>query len=114
MSKGRRKTTSESVPARDPRQKHLTWPLTGEEVDEGIAAADRSTPGGRRDFALLLILARLGLRASDVLARRQRGEFIPRGKRGAEDADGLAETCRSSARVAELGEPATASVPVRC
>lgn len=60
--------------------------LTGEEVDKVIAAADRSTTRGCRDFAILLLLARLGLRASEVLALRiedvrwQGGEIIVCGK----------------------------------
>lgn len=60
--------------------------LTGEEVEQVIAAADRSTPRGRRDFAILLLLARLGLRASEVLAlelddvRWEAGEIVVRGK----------------------------------
>lgn len=31
-----------------------------------LASIDRRTPGGRRDYAILLLLARLGLRASEV------------------------------------------------
>ena len=31
-----------------------------------LASIDRRTPGGRREYAILLLLARLGLRASEV------------------------------------------------
>ena len=65
--------------------------LTGEEVEQVIAAADRSTPRGRRDFAIVLLLARLGLRASEVIAlelddiRWEAGEIVVRGKGGFRD-----------------------------
>lgn len=60
--------------------------LTGEEVEQVIGAADRTTARGRRDFAILLLLARLGLRASEVIAlqlddiRWEAGEIVVRGK----------------------------------
>ena len=36
-------------------------------VRQLLASIDRRTPGGRRDYAILLLLARLGLRASEVV-----------------------------------------------
>ena len=42
--------------------------LEPQEVERVIQACDRDTAVGRRDYALLLLLARLGLRASEVLA----------------------------------------------
>lgn len=42
--------------------------LEPQEVERVIQACDRDTTVGRRDYALLLLLARLGLRASEVLA----------------------------------------------
>jgi integrase len=33
-----------------------------------LAAPDRSTPTGRRDYAILLLLARLGLRAGEIVS----------------------------------------------
>lgn len=42
--------------------------LRKEEVERLLASCDRSTPTGRRDYALLLLLARLGLRAGEVVA----------------------------------------------
>lgn len=60
--------------------------LTAEEVERVIAAADRSTARGCRAFAILLFLARLGLRGSEVLAlelediRWDSGEIVVRGK----------------------------------
>lgn len=37
-----------------------------EEVEQLLSAIDRSTPKGKRDYAIILIAARLGLRASDI------------------------------------------------
>jgi len=60
--------------------------LTPEEVEKVIAATDRSTARGRRALAVLLLLARLGLRAGEVAAlqlddiRWKAGEIVIRGK----------------------------------
>jgi len=60
--------------------------LTAEEVERVIAATDGSTMRGRRALAILLLLARLGLRASEVVAlelndiRWDVGEILVRGK----------------------------------
>ena len=56
------------------------------EVSRILEAPDRTTGTGRRDYAILLLLARLGLRASEVLAlelgdlRWRTGEILIRGK----------------------------------
>lgn len=42
--------------------------LCREEVERTVDACDRNTPTGRRDYAILLLLARLGLRAGEVVA----------------------------------------------
>lgn len=44
--------------------------LNGEDVDRLIASCDLATPQGVRDRAILLLLARLGLRAGDILDMR--------------------------------------------
>ena len=60
--------------------------LTTEEVARILDEPDRTSPIGRRDYAVLLLLARLGLRSSEILAlelgdvRWRRGEIIVRGK----------------------------------
>jgi site-specific recombinase XerD len=60
--------------------------LSPEEVDRVLATPDRSTTRGRRDYAILLLLARLGLRASEVMTlelgdlRWRTGEIVVRGK----------------------------------
>jgi integrase/recombinase XerD len=60
--------------------------LAAEEVDRAIAAADRSTARGSRAAAVLLLLARLGLRAGEVVALElgdihwDVGEIVVRGK----------------------------------
>ena len=49
-------------------------------------STDRSTPRGRRDYAILLLLARLGLRASEIVSlelgdiRWRSGELVIHGK----------------------------------
>jgi site-specific recombinase XerD len=42
--------------------------LSPEQITRALAATDRSTPGGRRDYAILLLLARLGLRAGEIVS----------------------------------------------
>jgi site-specific recombinase XerD len=65
--------------------------LTSEEVDRVLVAPDRATATGRRDFAILLLLAKLGLRSSEVLSlelgdmRWRTGEVLIRGKGGRQD-----------------------------
>jgi integrase/recombinase XerD len=60
--------------------------LTAEEVERVIAAIDRSTARGLRAVAILLLLARLGLRAGEIVALElddihwEVGEFVVRGK----------------------------------
>ena len=65
--------------------------LTTEEVNRVLAAPDRTTASGRRDYAILLLLARLGLRSSEVLSlelgdiRWRTGELLVRGKGARKD-----------------------------
>jgi site-specific recombinase XerD len=60
--------------------------LTGEQVAALLASCDPGTGVGRRDAAILTLLARLGLRASEVAALKledvdwRRGEITVRGK----------------------------------
>jgi integrase/recombinase XerD len=68
--------------------RHATVPaiLTAEEVERVLATADAWTARGRRDAAILLLLARLGLRASEIVflelddIRWRVGEIVLRGK----------------------------------
>ncbi|MBN8516138.1 tyrosine-type recombinase/integrase [Accumulibacter sp.] len=50
------------------RQSSVPAFLLPEQGECILAATDRSTPTGRRDYAILLLLARLGLRAGEVVA----------------------------------------------
>lgn len=56
------------------------------QVEQVLASCDRGTPKGRRDLAILLLLARLGLRACEVSRlelddiRWRTGELVVRGK----------------------------------
>ena len=60
--------------------------LPPRDVERVLRACDRSSATGRRDHAVLLLLARLGLRASEVVAlelddvRWRAGEIVVRGK----------------------------------
>lgn len=60
--------------------------LPSEDIERLLGACDLSSATGRRDHALLLLLARLGLRAGEVIAlqlgdiRWREGEIIVRGK----------------------------------
>lgn len=60
--------------------------LSPDEVERVLSTADRSTPRGRRDHAILLLLARLGLRAGEIATLELRdivwrtGEIVVRGK----------------------------------
>jgi site-specific recombinase XerD len=48
------------------KQPKLPSTYTKEEVEALITSIDRSSPKGKRDYAMVLITARLGLRATDV------------------------------------------------
>jgi site-specific recombinase XerD len=50
-----------------PRRTAVPAFLSPEEIDRVIVAIDRSTLTGRRDHAVLLLLARLGLRAGEIV-----------------------------------------------
>jgi integrase len=54
------------ITARQFRQAGLRAVLTSDEIDRILAATDRSHTIGRRDFAVLLLAARYGLRPSDI------------------------------------------------
>jgi integrase/recombinase XerD len=65
--------------------------LAPEQVDALIRAVRSDTPRGRRDYAMVLLLARLGLRAPEVIAMQlddidwRSGEILVRGKGGRHD-----------------------------
>ena len=48
------------------RQCKLPTSYTSEEIDILLNSVDRSSPIGKRDYAIILIAARLGLRSSDI------------------------------------------------
>lgn len=68
------------------RQSTVPTFLTPEQQEALITAADRSTPCGCRDYAILLLLARLGLRAGEIVAIElddihwRSGELVVHGK----------------------------------
>jgi site-specific recombinase XerD len=73
------------------RQASVPTFLSQEQVETVLSATDQSTPRGRRDYAILLLLARLGLRAGEVVLlelgdlRWRTGEIVVRGKGGIRD-----------------------------
>jgi site-specific recombinase XerD len=72
-------------------QAQVTPFLSPDEVERVLSGTDRSTPCGRRDHAILLLLARLGLRAGEVAALElddilwRSGEIVTRGKGRVQD-----------------------------
>jgi len=68
------------------RLSHLPKSLPPNQVERLLQCCDRSTPSGQRDYAILLLLARLGLRGGEVLAMTlddpdwDRGEIVVHGK----------------------------------
>jgi site-specific recombinase XerD len=75
--------------------------LTPEQIEQVLSHCDRTTAVGKRNYAILLLLARLGLRAGEVVALRLEdlhwsiGEIVVHGK-GA--------SCDSLPLTRELGE----------
>jgi len=70
------------------KQSTLPRALPSDQVEQVLASIDRKTAMGRRDYAILLILARLGLRAGEIRALTledldwQEGLITVRGKAG--------------------------------
>jgi len=68
------------------RLTQLPKALSIEQVEQLLASCDRQTPAGRRDYAILMLLARLGLRGGKVSALTlddidwEHGEIAIRGK----------------------------------
>jgi len=90
--------------------------LTAEEIDRVLATADAWTARGRRDAAILLLLARLGLRASEIVClelddiRWRAGEIVLRGKgRQWDPVPLLAEVGHALARYLQHGRGASPS-----
>jgi site-specific recombinase XerD len=70
------------------KYRHAVMPafLSQDEVERALTATDRSTLSGRRDRAILLLLARLGLRAGEIVSldlndiHWRAAEIVVRGK----------------------------------
>ena len=68
------------------QQSHVPVVMSPDDIERVLGTTDRSRPRGRRDYAILLLLARLGLRASEIVAlelgdvRWRAGEIVVRGK----------------------------------
>lgn len=68
------------------RDTRLPATVSAADVESLLDSCDRSGPAGRRDYAILALLARLGLRSAEVAGLRiddldwRRGEILIRGK----------------------------------
>jgi integrase len=77
---------SAAVPRRGWHDTGIPPTLSAEDVQALLEACDRSTPTGVRDFAMVTLLARLGLRSAEVAGLElndvdwRRGELAIRGK----------------------------------
>ena len=75
-----------AVPAVAPQARPLPRSLEPGAVKRLLGSCDQNTPAGRRDHAILLLLARLGLRAGEVAAVElsdvdwRAGDLVVRGK----------------------------------
>ena len=58
---------SGAVPASGGRTRRVVPALTPDEEQALLTAADRTTASGKRDYAMLLLALRLGLRSSDII-----------------------------------------------
>jgi len=74
------------------RMSPLPRGISAGELERLLASCDRSRARGRRDYAILVVLSRLGLRAGEVAAMAledldwRRGELVVRGKARREEA----------------------------
>ncbi len=90
--------------------------LTHEQTEQVLTACDLGTARGRRDHAILLLLARLGLRRSEVIRLQlddiqwRTGELLVRGKGGSVEAVPLlAEVGKALAMYIEKDRPKCAT-----
>lgn len=73
------------------RGTQLTTTMRSTDVDALLASCDRTTTSGRRDYAILILLARLGLRSGEIAAIQlgdldwRGGEILVRGKARRQD-----------------------------
>ena len=49
------------------KRKHIPSTWTREDIDKILACIDLASPVGKRDYAIILLVARLGIRVSDVI-----------------------------------------------
>lgn len=103
------------VPAIANRRPGLSRPLEPGQVAALLASCDRDTAAGRRDLAILTLLARMGLRAGEVAGLRlddigwRRGEITIVGKGNRRDQLPLpADAGEAVAAYLRGGRPATA------
>jgi integrase/recombinase XerD len=98
------------------RQASVPQYLAPQQVAQVLSATPRSTLKGRRDYAILLLLARLGLRAGEIVLmelgdiRWRSGDIVVRGKGGMRDRlPLLPDVGRALAAYLRKGRPRVAS-----
>jgi integrase/recombinase XerD len=101
-----------AVPATGRRRSSLPRGITKPDADALLACCDRRSAVGRRDYALIITVLRLGLRASEVAGLRlddidwRAGELVVRGKGARSDRLPLpADVGRSIASYLRRGRP---------
>ena len=103
-----------SVP--DWRQATVPKHLTPEEVQRVLGACNRRTASGRRDYVILIMLARLGLRAGEVVSLQlddidwRAGEILIGGKGLRHDRMPLPNDVGQGSGI--LSAPGPASMPI--
>ncbi len=79
---------AQAVPAYSTQREALPKALSADEVAQLLASCDRHDAAGRRDYAVLVVLSRLGLRANQVAGLRlddidwRAGEVVVRNGKG--------------------------------
>ena len=97
----------------------LTRKVRPEDVDAILASCDRDTHAGRRDYAILMLLSRLGLRAGEAAAARagdidwRSGTILVRGKGGRDEQMPLRPTPGQRSRTT-AGTPGRSPRPAEC
>lgn len=98
------------------RPSWLPKTISGGDVNAMLATCNRSEPAGLRNYAILLLLARMGLRAGEVAALRledvdwRGGELLVRGKGRRHDRLPLpVDVGEAVAAYLQTGRPSTAS-----
>lgn len=70
LSDNRETIWSTVLKTHEPKARRLPAIYSDEEVEQLISSIDRSSPLGKRNYAMILLAARYGMRASDIIGLR--------------------------------------------